>query len=284
MFKRIIIISIAGLGLFGLQGLNKPGHVSAQAVCQICAPVGNTSEYFLCTSQPPGSFKICGSPPYACCYSPPACIVPAQFTCPSAPTPGPTLPPGAPTPTIITSLPPEIDPYCGGHWQQCCGIQPNGDPSFGECDPQPTNEPNLYCISLIGGESGCCLQSDPEPRCQVGPPSNNPSVFCDASGHPSPLVSDRIYTAFGCLSINAPTTISQLLDLLTKLSGGFALLLIIVAGVQIATAGGNPRQVQAGKELISAVVAGLVLLALSVVILNFSGVNVLGLHNLGFRT
>src|SRR3972149_9427034 len=101
-------------------------------------------------------------------------------------------------------------------------------------------------------------------------------IFCDANGNPSNTVSDRLYTGLGCLSTDAPKTVSQLLGLLTRLSGGFALLLIIVAALQIIFAGGNPARVQAGKELITAVVAGLILLALSVVILNFAGVNVLG--------
>lgn len=64
------------------------------------------------------------------------------------------------------------------------------------------------------------------------------------------------------------------------IGGGIALLLILVAGFQIMTSNGIPEKIQAGKELMTSAITGLLLLIFSVFILRFIGVDVLGLKGL----
>lgn len=259
MFKKFIIASASFLLLFLILFARpvSPSSASGYCVCQTHTP-GRSATCDMDIPAHCGSFDtpkcnivtiisgaMCGNPSCTCL----------------TPTP---LPPGIPVPT----------PACGQRGQPCCVNYPQCEPGFG-----------LFCISTpIYPDFRCRTREDCQSWPGGCPISLKALIFCDANGNPSNIASDRVYTALGCLSTDAPQTVSQLLDLLTKLSGGFALLLIIVAALQIVFAGGNPARVQAGKELISAVVAGLVLLALSVVILNFAGVNILGLQNLGFRT
>jgi hypothetical protein len=91
-----------------------------------------------------------------------------------------------------------------------------------------------------------------------------------------------INTAIGCLPLEKKALTEVLLNWSVGLSGGIAFILLIIAAIQITTAQGNPKQVASGQGLLTASVMGLVLISLSVVLLNFLGVNVLGLSGLGF--
>lgn len=82
---------------------------------------------------------------------------------------------------------------------------------------------------------------------------------------------------------NPKELISQLLGWGVTVGGGIAFLMIVLAGFQMTTAGGDPKKVQAARELLVSAISGLVLIALSIVVLNFIGVSVLGLDNLGFK-
>ncbi len=101
-------------------------------------------------------------------------------------------------------------------------------------------------------------------------------VFCD------PATKTQINTAIGCLDITGKGTITSLLRLGTSIASGAALVLIFYGGIKIIMAHGDPKAVQAGKELITAAVTGLVLISLSVVVLNFFGIRILNLP--GFAT
>ena len=58
------------------------------------------------------------------------------------------------------------------------------------------------------------------------------------------------------------------------------MIFIVYAGFLIMTSSGNPKQVQAGKELLTAAVTGLVFLIMSAFLLNFIGVEILSLPNI----
>lgn len=64
--------------------------------------------------------------------------------------------------------------------------------------------------------------------------------------------------------------------------GGIAFLLIIYAGFLIMTATGDPKRIQAGQELLTSAISGLILLVLSVFVLKFIGIDILGLCKFGF--
>lgn len=61
------------------------------------------------------------------------------------------------------------------------------------------------------------------------------------------------------------------------IGGGIAFILILFAGFQIMTSRGDPNRLKAGQELMTAAIAGLLLLIFSVIILKIIGVDILNL-------
>lgn len=138
--------------------------------------------------------------------------------------------------------------------------------------------------SLNCGNGFCCPDTD---TCQqlssenprVATPNPESTVFC-TKGDPN----SGINTAIGCLLTNDPKAlISQLLSWGVGIGGGIAFILIAAAGLQLTTASGDPKRAQAAKELLTSAISGLILIIISVVLLNFLGVSVLGLGGLGFK-
>ena len=92
-----------------------------------------------------------------------------------------------------------------------------------------------------------------------------------------------VNTAIGCLMAGEPKVfISQLLGWGVGVGGGIAFLMIVLAGFQMVTASGDPKKVQAARELLMSALGGLIIIVLAVVLLNFIGVKILRLNNLGF--
>lgn len=88
----------------------------------------------------------------------------------------------------------------------------------------------------------------------------------------------RINTAVGCIPFsNMDQLLRWLLPWAFGIAGGIAFLLFIYAGFLIMTSSGDPHRLQAGKELLTAVFSGLLLLVFSVFLLRVIGVNVLGI-------
>lgn len=87
-----------------------------------------------------------------------------------------------------------------------------------------------------------------------------------------------VKTAFGCLMAGDPKQlISQLLGWGVVVGGGVAFVMILIAGFQITTAAGDPKKVQAARELLTAAISGLLLIVFSVLILNLIGFSILKL-------
>jgi hypothetical protein len=81
-----------------------------------------------------------------------------------------------------------------------------------------------------------------------------------------------------------PTDFTGLVSTLLKfglgIAGGVAFLLILLGGFQILTSAGNPEQLEAGKELVTSAITGLLLIIFSTFILRLIGVDILGIPNL----
>lgn len=88
---------------------------------------------------------------------------------------------------------------------------------------------------------------------------------------------NAINTAFGCVSVNGTDFVSTLLTFGIGIAGGIAMLLIIFGGFQILTSAGNPERLNAGKELISSAITGLLMIVFSVFLLRIIGVDILGI-------
>lgn len=93
-----------------------------------------------------------------------------------------------------------------------------------------------------------------------------------------------VNTAIGCLSAGRPTVfIGQLLGWAIVVGGGIAFLLAAYAGFQISTAAGDPKRVQAARELLTSALSGLLLIIFSIALLKVIGINILSLSTFGLR-
>ena len=95
----------------------------------------------------------------------------------------------------------------------------------------------------------------------------------------SPVCGDSgIDTAIGCIPVgNSKDFTVHIIGWLAGIAGGVALVLIVYAGFLVMTSSGDPRKAQAGKELLTAAVSGLVMLVGAAFILEFIGVDLLGI-------
>ncbi|MCS7092565.1 MAG: hypothetical protein NZM26_04405 [Patescibacteria group bacterium] len=84
-----------------------------------------------------------------------------------------------------------------------------------------------------------------------------------------------IVTAIGCISLSASNPLVDIVSLFLRFGGGIAggigIILIIYSGYMIMTSSGDPKKVQAGKELLGAAVSGVIMLIFAVFILRLIG-------------
>jgi hypothetical protein len=89
---------------------------------------------------------------------------------------------------------------------------------------------------------------------------------------------NHISTAIGCIDFSDTNSIARFfLGWALGIAGGVALLLIGFAAYRIATSQGDPRRLQGGQELLLSAIGGLLMVVLSVYLLRFIGVDLLGL-------
>lgn len=86
-----------------------------------------------------------------------------------------------------------------------------------------------------------------------------------------------VKTAIGCLPTDPQTFVNTALPWAVGLGAGLAFLLGLYGVLLIVVSAGNPEKMQAGRELITSAIAGLVIIVFAVFILDFIGVEVLQL-------
>jgi len=92
-----------------------------------------------------------------------------------------------------------------------------------------------------------------------------------------------VNTALGCLHTNDLNTfVEDLLRWAAGIASFAALAAFAFAGFTIMTAAGDPKKIKAGQELIISAVEGVILIIISVILLNFIGIKILDIGNLGF--
>lgn len=106
------------------------------------------------------------------------------------------------------------------------------------------------------------------PGCQQTGSGNNISFSCN--------------TGLG-IPITASTQdfTKGLFGIILSISGGIALLLIIVSGYRLMASGGNPEKVQGAKEQLTSAIVGLLFVIFSFVILQLIGVNIIHIPGFG---
>jgi hypothetical protein len=155
------------------------------------------------------------------------------------------------------------------------------------------------------GEFGIDLNDPPPPPPSITPMPSPTSPPQPPQGTPSPTSTPRptntprplpalcitssgvrgIESAIGCIAVGDTNEFSLFVTQWgVGIGGGIALLLIIYAIILITTSAGDQHKLQAGKELLTAAVAGLLLMLFSVFILRLIGVDILKIPGLGNGT
>lgn len=91
----------------------------------------------------------------------------------------------------------------------------------------------------------------------------------------------HVWTAIGCIETTTTGLINKFLPLGIGMAGGIAFLLIIFGAFQMMMSSGNPEKLNAGKELVSAAITGLLLIIFSIFILQLVGAQILAIP--GFK-
>lgn len=91
----------------------------------------------------------------------------------------------------------------------------------------------------------------------------------------------NINTAIGCIPVESPQELTKfLLRWGMGIAGGIAMLLIIYSGFLIKTSQGQPQKLQAGKELMTAAIAGIMLIVFGAFLLRLIGIDILQIPGL----
>lgn len=85
------------------------------------------------------------------------------------------------------------------------------------------------------------------------------------------------WTAFGCIKTDPSAFMTDILRIGIGVGGGIAFLLILFGGFQILTSAGNPEKLQAGREVVTSAITGLLLIIFSIFLLRLIGVNIFGI-------
>lgn len=111
--------------------------------------------------------------------------------------------------------------------------------------------------------------------------------FVRAPPHPPPCLTKgpdgkclAVDTAVGGIDTDPASFIKKLFAILLSLSGGVALILIIISGYRLMTSSGNPEKVQAAQETLTSAIVGLLFVLFSLVILEVIGVDLLRIPGL----
>jgi len=200
---------------------------------------------------------------------------PYSLSCVPAPTATPTPRPGSsptpsprPTPTYSPGACPGPAPYCDNSTRPCSSSE--------YCNP---NIPSAL-LPVPQGCTGVCTSLTPIP-----------TVTPIGAGDPTiPVYDPKCYgrfgegvkTGLGCLPTDPQKFVNAALPWAIGIGSGVAFLLGLYGALMIVISAGDPEKMQAGKEIITSAIAGLLLIVFAVFILRVIGVNILGLF--GFPT
>ena len=110
----------------------------------------------------------------------------------------------------------------------------------------------------------------------------NPDQYNEGSLAGIKCADGGVSTALGCIPTNLKGDgfIKSILTLGIGIGGAIALILIVYGLFLITTSGGIPDKVNAGKEVITSAIAGLIFIIFSTILMNIIGINILGLPGL----
>lgn len=99
---------------------------------------------------------------------------------------------------------------------------------------------------------------------------------CAPGAYSKDLGCTKINTGLGVdLGTDFISSIKDIFGILLSISGGIALLLIIISGYRLIVSGGNPDKVKGAREQLTSAIIGLAFIIFSLVILQLIGVDIL---------
>lgn len=196
----------------------------------------------------------------------------------------------------------EISPECTGLWgipmSYSLRIKDGANNEVGECQQKKfsSGDPCIWDTSFTAPNTpgdfsveiwrGRCNELIPLLKCdkpfQVeGDSPRQPPIgaydICQKNSDCNDCIADGdSWTALGCIDTGDPQGfITWLLKRAIGVAGGIALLLIIFAGFRIITSAGDPKSLQAGKEMLTSAIIGLLVIIFSIFLLQLIGVQIL---------
>lgn len=184
-------------------------------------------------------------------------------------TPTPTVPPGV-TPTMPPPTPTESPFGCPNQY-------------YGKYCDDVTNtlvcRPDQFCDSTQAppppaGCTGVCVSLTPIPTVT---PAGGSTIPVYDPGCTTDNGQEGVKSALGCLPTNPERFTNIALPWAIGIGAGIAFLLGVFGATMITLSAGNPEKMQAGKEMITSAIAGLLLIIFAMFILRVVGVDILKL-------
>jgi len=149
-------------------------------------------------------------------------------------------------------------------------------PAFDTCPG--TN--NYYCYLDPTGMNTltCCVD---KPECDnFTIPTAGPTIPVYDPGCTTDNGQEGVKTALGCLPTGPQAFVFRVLPWSVFLGAGIAFVLGVLGAMMIVLSAGNPEKMQAGKEMVTSAIGGLVLIVSAVFLLELIGVKILKLFTL----
>ena len=130
----------------------------------------------------------------------------------------------------------------------------------------------------------CCSNNAPTPTSYTNSGSGSippnalvtlPTIVC-SNLNSNGQQCDTIQTGVGPITTQAASFINSIFTIILSISGGIALILIIVSGYQLSLSSGNPEKVKEAQGMLTAAIVGFIFIIFSVAILQIIGVDILG--------
>lgn len=165
------------------------------------------------------------------------------------------------------------NPFCTHYGRLCrkegfdCSSNYINGTSESECNNSGGCFENLRCA---GKDQYVCFYG----KLNLSPDEQN--FRCDEN--------NGIITAIGCIPTDTPNSfIVWLFQIIVVIAGGIAFVLLAYGIFLIITSSGDPKKVQAGSELITNTLAGILFIILSLFLLRLIGVDILHLPGFGIE-
>lgn len=138
----------------------------------------------------------------------------------------------------------------------CSGSGGNHDAKKWNCDGKPLLLEATVDITGAGGN--------------LATPGANP---CSVTG----TNTGNCKTALGDIPTNPKDFVGKILQIGYGLGGGIAFILMVIGSIRVLTSSGDQQRLAGGRDMIVAAVAGILFIIFSVLILQFIGVEIIGL-------